>query len=282
LGKKRDLFFCQILSILLNSPEIMISRQFLLIFILIITIHVQSFTTFTITYKSRTKTRRISNIKAFNPDNPTNSAIQSACAGLKGRKSGLFEIDFPLTSQLNRAGSGSLSDAKMIEERQNAFVSSLKAKISLPIIGLGSPCTVYSFSSSLPSSLPFPTDDGSILLCVSPSQPSHYKSCLTRSQTSPTLIVNGILKTTKSVPSTATSLYYQKPLTHNSQISGYLLRSYPSPYQVLDPQGRVLKTYGSEDEVLVRGTNTPDLRDAVKICSAEADRRAIEARRVKK
>ncbi|GMH49985.1 hypothetical protein TrRE_jg2798 [Triparma retinervis] len=174
---------------------------------------------------------------------------------------------------MNRAGSGSLSDAKKLDKAQGIFVKSLKTKISLPFLGLGKHTTVHSFATSLP----FPPDDGSILLCVSPSQPSHYQACISRSTHSPTLIINGLFKTNKSVP-TATSLYYLKPLTHNSQISGYLLRSYPDPYQVLDPQGRVLKTYVSEEEVLVRGTNTPDLREAVKICSLEADRRAIEAR----
>jgi len=47
-------------------------------------------------------------------------------------------------------------------------------------------------------------------------------------------------------------LYFLKPLTHNSQISGFLLRSFPSPYTVVDPSGCTLKVYEREEEVLVK------------------------------
>jgi len=83
--------------------------------------------------------------------------------------------------------------------------------------------------------------------------------------------------------------YYLKPLTYNSQIAGYLIRSYPGPWTVLGAAAStnsksgaeamtVLETY-SDAEILVPQTNTPDLRAAVRRVQKAADERAIAARR---
>lgn len=72
--------------------------------------------------------------------------------------------------------------------------------------------------------------------------------------------------------------YYLKPLTYNSQIAGYLIRCCPGPWTVLDAAGRtVLATY-SDADILVPGTNTPDLRAAVRRVQKDADERAIRER----
>jgi hypothetical protein len=72
--------------------------------------------------------------------------------------------------------------------------------------------------------------------------------------------------------------YYIKPLTYNSQISGYLLRSYPGQWTVLTSANKVLATY-TDDNILVSGTNTPDLRQSVKILQKAVDDQAILARK---
>ena len=72
--------------------------------------------------------------------------------------------------------------------------------------------------------------------------------------------------------------YYLKPLTYNSQIAGYLIRSYPGPWTVVDASGKtVLATY-RDDEILVPQTNTPDLRASVRRVQKDVDERAIRER----
>jgi len=72
--------------------------------------------------------------------------------------------------------------------------------------------------------------------------------------------------------------YYFKPLTYNSQIAGYLIRSYPGPWTVVDAATcQALASY-SDDEILVPNTNTPDLRAAVRLVQQAVDQRAIRAR----
>ena len=59
--------------------------------------------------------------------------------------------------------------------------------------------------------------------------------------------------------------YYLKPLTYNSRVAGYLIRTYPTPWTVIDSMSKdVLATF-SDAEILVKGTNTPDLRESVRI-----------------
>jgi hypothetical protein len=71
--------------------------------------------------------------------------------------------------------------------------------------------------------------------------------------------------------------YFLKPLTYNSQVAGFLVRSYPSQWTVLDAQSAVLGTF-SDDQILVPKTNTPDLRASVKLVQKSADEKAIRAR----
>jgi hypothetical protein len=71
--------------------------------------------------------------------------------------------------------------------------------------------------------------------------------------------------------------YYLKPITYNSQIAGYLIRSYPGQWTVLTPTNKLLASY-TDDNILVSGTNTPDLRQSVKIIQKSFDDQAILAR----
>ena len=81
--------------------------------------------------------------------------------------------------------------------------------------------------------------------------------------------------------------YYLKPLTYNSAVAGYLLRSFPGPWTVLldaatgGGGGRpspLLLGRSSDAEILVPNTNTPDLRAAVRLVQKAVDERAIRAR----
>jgi Domain of unknown function (DUF1995) len=84
-------------------------------------------------------------------------------------------------------------------------------------------------------------------------------------------------KDTRSVPNDATMAYYLKPLTYNSQIAGYLLRCYPGQWTVVTSTSAVLASY-TDDDILVPGTNTPDLRQSVKLVQKYVDEQAILAR----
>ena len=85
-------------------------------------------------------------------------------------------------------------------------------------------------------------------------------------------------KDNKSVSEQATMAYFLKPLTYNSQVAGYLLRAYPQPWTTLDAAtGAILET-ATDAQILVRNTNTPDLRTAVKAVQQSVDQRAIAAR----
>ena len=72
--------------------------------------------------------------------------------------------------------------------------------------------------------------------------------------------------------------YYSKPLTYNSQIAGYLIRAYPSPWTTIDATTEQVLWTASDEEILVRGTNTPDLRSSGRLVQKSVDERAIRAR----
>ena len=93
------------------------------------------------------------------------------------------------------------------------------------------------------------------------------------------VLVNGLAKDTKSVPGDATMAYFLKPLTYNSQIAGYLVREFPGPWTTLFADGSD-KTLDAkaDNEILVPGTNTPDLRAAVRQVQVAVDEKAIQAR----
>jgi len=79
----------------------------------------------------------------------------------------------------------------------------------------------------------------------------------------------------KSVGQSATMAYFLKPRTYNSQLAGYLARSYPSDWTTIDA---ISKQY-TDAEILVSETNTPDLRESGKLVQKSVDERAIHARK---
>lgn len=74
--------------------------------------------------------------------------------------------------------------------------------------------------------------------------------------------------------------YFLKPLTYNSQVAGFLIRSYPSDWTVLDAVSKEVLGKFSDDEIRVKNTNTPDLRASGKLVQSSVDQRAIRARQI--
>jgi len=72
--------------------------------------------------------------------------------------------------------------------------------------------------------------------------------------------------------------YFLKPLTYNSQVSGYLVRSWPSQWTTIDATSKKILGTFDDSDILVAGTNTPDLREAVRQVQKSVDERAIRAR----
>ena len=72
--------------------------------------------------------------------------------------------------------------------------------------------------------------------------------------------------------------YFLKPLTYNSQVAGFLIRSYPSLWTVLDAQTKEVLGSFTDEQILVEGTNTPDLRESGRLVQKSVDERAIKAR----
>ena len=85
-------------------------------------------------------------------------------------------------------------------------------------------------------------------------------------------------KDQKSIPPQATMAYFIKPLTYNSQVAGFLIRSYPSLWTVLDAQTKKVLGAFTDEQILVDRTNTPDLRESGRLVQKSVDERAIQAR----
>lgn len=83
----------------------------------------------------------------------------------------------------------------------------------------------------------------------------------------------------KSVPGSATMAYYYKPLTYNSQIAGYLIRKFPEKWMTIDAASKEAVLVTNDNDILVKGTNTPDLRKSVRTIQKAFDARAIMERK---
>ena len=67
--------------------------------------------------------------------------------------------------------------------------------------------------------------------------------------------------------------HFLKPLTYESQVAGYLIRS------VLDSQNKAVLGAFTDAQILVDRTNTPDLRESGRLVQMSVDEWAIRARR---
>lgn len=72
--------------------------------------------------------------------------------------------------------------------------------------------------------------------------------------------------------------HYLKPLTYNSQVAGYMIRSYPGDWTAIDVVTKKALGSFSDAGVLFGDSNTPDLRAAGRLVQKSTDDRAIAAR----
>lgn len=215
----------------------------------------------------------------------------------------LIELEFPVLAALNKLGDGSLRSAMEAEDANLAFVGKLArgiAPFSLPFGGSSVSIALSSsagnsfrskadkiakgsatvLSASSPSLAEDVGRDG-ICIFVSPTSRGDYTAAqqLARSGSAKAVvIVNAFAKDPRSVPGDATMAYFLKPLTYNSQVAGYLIRSYPSDWTVLDATTKAVLGTFSDQEILVSNTNTPDLRASGRMVQKSVDERAIAAR----
>lgn len=233
-------------------------------------------------------------------DNRAIGSIKAALASPRNPSFPLLEAEFPVLSALNKLGDGSLRSAKEAETANLQFALKLAKSIAIPFVGpkvyivtssaassafaasvakkAGGSISVVSLKGGLPES--FAETD--VVIFLTPSTSADYRtaeSIATSDIVGGVIILNGYAKDTKSVKAGATMAYFYKPLTYNSQVAGYLVREYPSSWTAIDAvTTSVLGTF-TDEEILVRKTNTPDLRQSVKLVQKCFDQRAIETRR---
>lgn len=226
------------------------------------------------------------------------SAIKSAIRKPRNPSMPLIECEFPALQALNKLGDGSLRSTMEVEEANLSFVSKLVKDLA-PVPFLGPKISLFVSSSatksffagvkskvkgaslySLKDGVP-EVEEGTVCIITMPSSRNDYQTAqnlATSGNVAAVVVINGFAKDPKSLPSTATMAYFLKPLTYNSQVAGYLTRSYPEKWAVIDTITKnVLASY-SDEEILVKGTNTPDLRNSGRIIQKAVDQRAIKER----
>ena len=221
------------------------------------------------------------------------AAVQAAVSKPKTPGYKLIECEFPPLAALNKLGDGSLQSAQAVDAANLAFAISVARSLSVPLIGPTATLLTSTAASSrlvqnakkayasvhtLSKGLPDLVTKSSIFVLVAPSSPRDYQTADDLAQEGATVVlVNGFAKTPKSVGGQATMAYYLKPLTYNSQIAGWLLRTWPRPWTTLAGNNKVLQTADDAD-TLVPATNTPDLRGSVKAVQRYVDQQAMAAR----
>jgi Domain of unknown function (DUF1995) len=226
------------------------------------------------------------------------TAVKAALASPRTPSCAFIECEFPPLAALNKLGDGSLQSANQVDQANLEFAVKLLRSIS-PVPMLLGPGTWLIISSAASSSFFEKAQKAysgngkvhslknglpnvrarDVCVFVSPSVSKDYEAAKRLVVNgNKVVVVNGFAKDQKSVPADATMAYFLKPLTYNSQVSGYLLRAYPGKWTTVDAfSGTSLGAVGDSD-ILVSGTNTPDLRPAVRQVQKAVDERAIRAR----
>jgi len=229
-------------------------------------------------------------------DNAAIAAVKAAISKPRNTSCPLIECEFPALSALNKLGDGSLRSSLEAEDANVAFANKLVGGIGTPIFGPSVSLVMSSSASNaminkvkkkVKGATVFSSKDGmpevsgkdNVWIFLTPSSPRDYKAAASLAEYGcPTVLVNGSFKDLKSVPESATMAYFVKPLTYNSQVAGYLIRSYPSVWTVLDAQTKSVLGSFTDEQILVQRTNTPDLRESGRLVQKSVDERAIKAR----
>ncbi|CAB9499315.1 expressed unknown protein [Seminavis robusta] len=231
-------------------------------------------------------------------DNQAIAGVKAAIGKPKTRGFPLIECEFPPLVALNKLGDGSMRSAIEVDQANLAFCSKLIKSISVPLLGpkvwlLTSGGAANAFQSkaekavkgsatvaSLRNGIPEGISKGDVCIFISPNGRGDYNVAKTLAETTAkaVVVVNGLAKDQDSVPGRATMAYYLKPLTYNSQVAGYLIRSYPGQWTVLDAVTKKSLGSFSDNEILFGNSNTPDLRESGRLVQKSTDDRAIAAR----
>lgn len=229
-------------------------------------------------------------------DNAAIAAVKAAIQKPRDPSCPLIECEFPALTALNKLGDGSLRSSLEAEDANAAFVNKLVGGLSNPFFGPSVSLVLSSSASnalinkvqkkvkgatlySLKEGMPDVQGKDSVCIFLTPSSQRDYQAARSLAESGcSTVVVNASFKDQKSIPASATMAYFVKPLTYNSQVAGYLIRSYPSLWTVLDSQSKsVLGSY-TDEQILVQRTNTPDLRESGRLVQKSVDERAIQAR----
>mmetsp|Transcript_28176 Transcript_28176/g.50967 ORF Transcript_28176/g.50967 Transcript_28176/m.50967 type:complete len:293 (-) Transcript_28176:320-1198(-) len=225
------------------------------------------------------------------------AAVKAAIQKPRNPSCPLIECEFPALTALNKLGDGSLRSSLEAEDANAAFVNKLVSGIATPFFG---PSVSIVMSSSASNALikkvqkkvkgatvisakegmpPEVLKKDNVCIFLTPSSQKDYQAARTLAEYGcPAVLVNGSFKDLKSIPGSATMAFFYKPLTYNSAVAGFLIRSYPSLWTVLDAQSKSVLGSFTDEQILVERTNTPDLRASVRLVQKFVDERAIKAR----
>jgi hypothetical protein len=231
-------------------------------------------------------------------DNQAISAIKAAISKPKTIGFPLIECEFPPLKELNKLGDGSLRSANEVDQANLAFCIKLVQAIApIPFVGpqiwlLTSSAATNAFVSkvrtaakgtvvdTLRSGIPPGLGKGDVCILIAPTGRPDYNLAQTIAEgNNAVVIVNGLAKDQESVPGRATMAYFLKPLTYNSMVSGFLIRNYPGPWTVLDAVTKKCLGTFTDQEILFKESNTPDLRASGRLVQKATDERAIAARK---
>ena len=135
---------------------------------------------------------------------------------------------------------------------------------------------------TLRNGIPDGISKGDVCILISPTGRQDYNMAQSLAESNAAkavVIVNGLAKDQESVPGAATMAYFLKPLTYNSMVSGFLVRSYPGAWTVFDAVTKKSLGSFSDAEILFGDSNAPDLRASGRLVQKATDERAIAARR---
>lgn len=139
---------------------------------------------------------------------------------------------------------------------------------------LAKSANVHNMQAGLPNAA-----KGDLCVWITPSNAKDYVAAAGLAAKGVTVVlVNGLFKDPRSVSAAATMAYFYKPLTYNSAVVGCLLRVYPGTWAVVDAVTNQQLAVYNDTNILVSGTNTPDLRSSGKLVQKAVDQRAIRAR----
>uniref|UniRef100_A0A7S3V4D8 DUF1995 domain-containing protein n=1 Tax=Chaetoceros debilis TaxID=122233 RepID=A0A7S3V4D8_9STRA len=228
-------------------------------------------------------------------------AISSVKAAIEKPRNPSFpfvECEFPALEALNKLGDGSLRSTLQAEEANIAFISKLVKglapapfmgpKVSVAVSSSASNSFLTNMKKKVSGASVFSLKDGipelsveDVCVVVTPSSRNDYQAAkvlVESGSVKAVVVVNAFAKDQKSIPAMATMAYFLKPLTYNSQVAGFLIRSYPGNWTVLDAFSKEVLGSFTDNEILVKKTNTPDLRSSGRLVQKSVDERAIRAR----